>query len=121
MGSGGRDGLRLLTLEVGTTAELEASSSGKNLSGAFSKLKESASMLSMRRGANRRALLLHGARHSSVWANGVAMAPAMSFTVCLLQLLLGTGFVAGTCDTPIDPAHRVKELFYVVNPVPCVY
>jgi len=121
-----RAGQNVAPSKVGTTAEAsegESSSSPRKStgSGSFSKLKDTATMMTMRRGANRRSLLLHGSRDASFWANGVAMAPATLFGVCLLQLLLGTGFVAGVCDTPLDPADRIKELFYVVNPVRCLY
>lgn len=66
-----------------------------------------------------RTLLLHGARPCRLMQHGAFLCPTTFFLPCLFQMFLGPGYVAGLCDTPLDPADRVHQLFVWERPFKC--
>jgi len=69
-----------------------------------------------------RALALHGCRNMTVFEQVGLIGICVFFSTCLLQLLLGAGYVAGVCEQPLSVEDRFKEV--LVWPLPlnkCMY
>mmetsp|Transcript_65302 Transcript_65302/g.204630 ORF Transcript_65302/g.204630 Transcript_65302/m.204630 type:complete len:714 (+) Transcript_65302:66-2207(+) len=47
------------------------------------------------------------------------MVGMLFFPLCLLQLLLGVGFVYGVCDTPLGNSRSLKYAFFWTLPISC--
>jgi len=69
-----------------------------------------------------RALVLHGCRDMTMFEQVGLVGICAYFSTCLLQLLLGAGYVAGVCEQPLSVEDRFKEV--LLWPLPlnkCIY
>eukprot|EP00929_Paragymnodinium_shiwhaense_P041019 TRINITY_DN21335_c0_g2_i1.p1 TRINITY_DN21335_c0_g2~~TRINITY_DN21335_c0_g2_i1.p1 ORF type:complete len:675 (+),score=58.49 TRINITY_DN21335_c0_g2_i1:115-2139(+) len=71
------------------------------------------------RPARAHALQLHGMRPIDFMSTGMAMSPTSLFTMCLLQLYMGAGFMAGVCESPISSEKRFEQAFIWERPFTC--
>eukprot|EP00929_Paragymnodinium_shiwhaense_P041015 TRINITY_DN21335_c0_g1_i1.p1 TRINITY_DN21335_c0_g1~~TRINITY_DN21335_c0_g1_i1.p1 ORF type:complete len:679 (+),score=52.67 TRINITY_DN21335_c0_g1_i1:77-2113(+) len=65
------------------------------------------------------ALQLHGMRPLDFMSVGLAMSPTSLFTMCLLQLYMGAGFMAGVCESPISNDKRLEQALLWQRPLSC--
>lgn len=56
-----------------------------------------------------RSLFLHGTRELTIFEMVHPTIVGSFFSLCLFQLVLGAGYVAGVCPLPLVPADRFKE------------
>lgn len=64
---------------------------------------------------------MHGIMGLGFGGHNAILAPTFAFNMALLQLMLGVGFVAGVCSTPLEPHERIYEALFWTNPVQCDY
>eukprot|EP00929_Paragymnodinium_shiwhaense_P103342 TRINITY_DN66798_c0_g1_i1.p1 TRINITY_DN66798_c0_g1~~TRINITY_DN66798_c0_g1_i1.p1 ORF type:complete len:695 (+),score=41.90 TRINITY_DN66798_c0_g1_i1:299-2086(+) len=65
------------------------------------------------------ALQLHAMRPIDFMSIGMAIAPTSFFTMCLLQLYMGAGFMAGVCSSPISSEDRFSQAVLWKRPLEC--
>lgn len=68
-----------------------------------------------------RALRLHGVTHLQFWKHGTVLMPGTIFFLCLMQLILGSGFIFSSCSFPISVEHRIQEAVVWHRPLICQY
>lgn len=65
------------------------------------------------------ALPLYGVGDLTFGESAVLMTAACVFSPCLMQLILGAGYVAGVCSEPIAPDKRLSEAILLPQPLEC--